>query len=202
MKISKIEPQKRNKTRSTIYINDKFAFGLSNEVILKHDLHEGDELDDDIIKNVLLAQERQKIRDRAFRILRYRRRTVQELKTKLLSLGFEDNLVSDILEEFVQDKTLDDTSFAEAFIADYTKLNPKGNIFIRRELKRRGISGEVIENLIEKREEKLLIEQFIQKKLARFNLKDPRDKRKIIRRLLTRGFTPRVVYDVLNAYEK
>ena len=60
----------------------------------------------------------------------------------------------------------------------------------------------MIENLIEKREEKLLVEDFVQRKLARFNLKDPKDKHKIIQRLLTRGFTPRVVYDVLNEYEK
>ncbi|KPK62539.1 hypothetical protein AMJ83_10515 [candidate division WOR_3 bacterium SM23_42] len=202
MKISKIEPQKRNKTRSTIYINGKFAFGLSNEIVLKYDLNEGGEIDDDLIQNVLLAQERQRIRERAFRILRYRRRTVQELKTRLLRLGFENNLVDDVLEELVQDKTLDDTIFAEAFAADYTKLKPKGNIFIRRELAKRGISTEIIENLIQGRDERFLVEEFIQKKLARFNLKDPKDKRRLIQRLLTRGFTPRIVYEVVNAYEK
>lgn len=202
MKISKIEPQKRNKTRSTIYINGKFAFGLSNEILLKYDLNDGDEIDDDLIQNVLLAQERQRIRERAFRILRYRRRTVKELKARLLRLGFENNLVDDVLEELVQDKTLDDTIFAEAFAADYTKLKPKGNIFIRRELTKKGISEEIIENLIQGRDERFLVEEFIQKKLARFNLKDPKDKRRIIQRLLTRGFTPSVVYEVLNAYAK
>jgi regulatory protein len=202
VKISKIEPQKRNKTRSTIYINGKFAFGLSNEILLKYDLNDGDEIDDDLIQNVLLAQERQRIRERAFRILRYRRRTVKELKARLLRLGFENNLVDDVLEELVQDKTLDDTIFAEAFAADYTKLKPKGNIFIRRELTKKGISEEIIENLIQGRDERFLVEEFIQKKLARFNLKDPKDKRRIIQRLLTRGFTPSVVYEVLNAYAK
>lgn len=202
MKISKIEPQKRNKTRSTIYINGKFAFGLSNEILLKYDLNDGDEIDDDLIQNVLLAQERQRIRERAFRILRYRRRAVKELKARLLRLGFENNLVDDVLEELVQDKTLDDTIFAEAFAADYTKLKPKGNIFIRRELTKKGISEEIIENLIQGRDERFLVEEFIQKKLARFNLKDPKDKRRIIQRLLTRGFTPSVVYEVLNAYAK
>ena len=202
MKISKIEPQKRNKTRSTIYINGKFAFGLSNEIILKYDLNVGDEIDDDLIQNVLLAQERQGIRDRAFRILRYRRRTVQELTTRLLRLGFEISLIKDVLEEFIHDKTLDDEAFAEAFVADYTKLKPKGNIFISRELAKRGISKEITENLIQGRDERCLVEEFIKKKLARFDHKDPTDKRKIIQRLLTRGFTPHVVYEVLNEHEK
>ncbi len=202
MKISKIEPQKRNKTRSTIHINGKFAFGLSNEIVLKYDLHTGDEIDNDLIQNVLLAQERQKVRDRAYRILRYRRRSVQEMRTRLLKLGFEEDLVNEVLDEFIKDSTLDDTNFAEAFAADYTKLKPKGNIFIRRELAKRGISKETIENLIQKRDEKLLVEEFFQKKLAHFDIKDPKDKQKIIQRLLRRGFTPGVVYDVVNAHEK
>jgi regulatory protein len=202
VKISKIEPQKRNKTRSTIHIDGKFAFGLSNEIVLKYDLHTGDEIDDDLIQNVLLAQERQKIRDRAFRILRYRRRTVQELRNRLLKLGFEDNLVNDVLDEFIQDNTLDDTSFAEAFAADYTKLKPKGNIFIKRELAKRGISEETIANLIQKRDERRLVKEFIQKKSTWFDIKDSKDKRKMVQHLLRRGFTPGVVYEVLNAYEK
>lgn len=202
MKISKIEPQKRNKKRSTIFINGNFAFGLSNEIILKYDLHEEDEIDDDLIQNVLLAQERQKIRERAFRILRYRRRTVQEMRTRLLKIGFEENLVNEVLEEFSQDKTLDDTTFAEAFAADYTKLKPKGNIFIKRELAKRGISVEVIEDLIQKRDERRLVKEFIEKKLTRFNIKDLKDKRKMTQHLLRRGFTPGVVYEVLNSYEK
>ena len=202
MKISKIEPQKRNKTRSTIYINGNFAFGLSNEIILKYDLHEEDEIDDDLIQNVLLARERQKIRERAFRILRYRRRTVQELRTRLLKVGFEEKLVNEIIKEFIQDKTLDDVTFAQAFATDYTKLKPKGNIFIKRELAKRGISGEVIEDLMQKRDERSLVEEFVQKKLTRFDIKNLKDKRKMIQHLLRRGFTPGVVYEVINSYEK
>jgi regulatory protein len=124
------------------------------------------------------------------------------MKTRLLKIGFEENLVNDVLDELVQDNTLDDATFAEAFAADYTKLKPKGNIFIRRELAKRGISAETIENLIKQRDEKLLVEEFIEKKLARFDIKNPKEKRKIIQHLLRRGFTPGVVYDVVNAYGK
>jgi regulatory protein len=124
------------------------------------------------------------------------------LRTKLLKIGFEENLVNEILDEFIQDKTLDDTTFAEAFTTDYTKLKPKGNIFIKRELAKRGISDEVIEDLIQKRDERRLVEEFIQKKLTRFDVRDLKDKRKMIQHLLRRGFTPGVVYEVINSYEK
>lgn len=202
MKISKIEPQKKNKKRSTIYINGDFAFGLSNEILLKFDLHEGDPIDENIIQNVLLEQEKQRIRERALRILAYRKRSVEELKTRLMKIGFDKDLVSEIIEGFVRDSVLNDDDFTEAFVADYTTLKPKGNIFISRELAKKGISQQAIQNVLRMRDENQIVKDFLQKKLAHFNLKNPKDRQKVLRRLLSRGFTPRVVYGLLDSHEK
>lgn len=198
MKISKIEPQKKNKNRSTIFIDGKFAFGLSNEIVVKFGLTSGDELDNDLIKNVLLEQEKQKIRGRALRFLHYRKRSVQELTDRLLRIGFDRSLVEGVVKELVADNTLDDRDFAESFIADHTKLKPKGNIFLRRELDKMGVSKELVDRLVRSRDERHVIEDFMDKKLARFKLSDPKDRRAVLRRLLARGFTPGVVYDAVN----
>ena len=202
MKISKIEPQKKNKKRSSVYINGSFAFGLSNEVLLNFDLHEGDQIDDGIIQNILLAQEKQKIRERALRILHYRKRSALELQSRLIKVGFDNNLVQEVIEEFLRDNTLNDENFAESFVADYTNLKPKGNIFISRELAKRGVCQQVIQKVISIRDEKQMVSDFLRKKLAHLRIKNPKDRRKILRRLLSRGFTPGVVYDVLNSYEE
>ena len=202
MKISKIEPQKKNKRRSTIYINGNFAFGLSNEILLKFDLHEGDSIDKDLIENVLLEQEKQRIRERAFRILHYRKRSAEELKTRLMRIGFDLALVEGIINEFIEEKTLNDIDFAESFVADHTNLKPKGNIFISRELKRRGISPETIDKALRLRNETRVVENFFKNKLSHLNIKDPKDRQKALRRLLSRGFTPSVVYSILNSHEK
>jgi regulatory protein len=202
VKISKIEPQKKNKKRSTIYINGDFAFGLSNEILLKFDFHEGDPIDENIIQNVLLEQEKQRIRERALRILAYRKRSVKELKTRLIKIGFDKDLVREIIEEFVSDGALNDDDFTEAFVADYTNLKPKGNIFISRELAKRGISQEAIQSALRMRDENQIVKDFLQKKLSHFNVKNPKDRQKILRRLLSRGFTPSIVYRLLNSHEK
>ncbi len=202
MKISKIEPQKKNKKRSTIYIDGKFAFGISTELLIKFDLHEGDELDNDLIQDVLLAKEKQRIRNRAFRLLHYRNRAIKELKDRLLKIGFDQPLVEEVIDEMVQDRTLDDENFTEAFIADYTKLRTKGNIFIRRELTRKGVASDVIERVIRNRDEKGIVAEYLRAKLSHLDISQPKDRQKVLRRLLTRGFTPSVVYDALNDYEK
>ena len=202
MKISKITPQKKNKKRSTIYIDGQYAFGLSNELVAKFDLHEGSEIEDSLVRDVLLAQEKQKIRDRAFRILHYRMRSVREMKTRLLRLGFDENMVNEIIEEFLSDNTLNDKNFAQAFVADYTNLKPKGNIFINRELLKQGIPPKLIKDLMVSRNEKKLVKNFLHKKLQHFDLEDPKDRQKAIRRLLSRGFTPSVVYEVVSNNEE
>ena len=202
MKISKIEPQKKNKRRSTIFINGKFAFGLSNEILLKFDLHEGDLIERDLIENVLFEQEKQKIRERALRILRYRKRSSGELKTRLMRIGFDTNLVESIIEEFIEDNTLNDNDFAASFVADYTNLKPKGNIFISRELKKRGISPNTVDKALSLRDEDRVVKDFVQKKLSHFDLRKPKDRQKVLRRLLSRGFTPSVVYSILDSHEE
>ena len=202
MKISKITPQKKNKKRSTVYINGDYAFGLSNEIVLKFDLHEGDEIDDAIIKNVLLEQEKQRIRERGLRLLRYRIRSVKELTTRLLRIGFDENLVNEVIDEFTQDNTLNDEEFAAAFVADHTELKPKGDIFIRRELMKKGISAEIIDKMIGTRDEGEIVKGLLRKKLFRFDLNNAKDRQKVLRRLLSRGFTPSVVYDKIRNHEE
>lgn len=202
MKISKIETQKKNKKRSTIYIDGQYAFGLANEIVLKFDLHEGDEITDDLIQNVLLEQERQKIRERAFRLLNYRKRSIQEMKNRLLTIGFDSRLVDEVVAGFVRDQLLDDVTFAQAFVNDYTSLRPKGNIFISRELAKKGIPRKVIEATVRTRDESLIAKDFLRDKLSHLKIDDIKDRQKAIRRLLARGFTPGVVYDVIDNNEK
>lgn len=200
MKISKVEPQKKNKNRCSIYIDGEFRFGLTKELALKYDLKEGDEISDPEIKEILLQEEKEKIRTRAFKILHFRQRSVRELRERLISLGYDTPLVDDVIDELRADNTLNDEQFAQAFINDYTTLKPKGNRFIARELLKRGISKDVVLELINKRDEHTLIKRFIKKKLSNLDKTKPKERQKIIRRLLYHGFTPGTIYDAIQEY--
>ncbi|MEO0216434.1 MAG: RecX family transcriptional regulator, partial [candidate division WOR-3 bacterium] len=65
------------------------------------------------------------------------------------------------------------------------------------ELKKKGIAEEKIKEVINSRDEKRLINELLRTKFKDLNVKNPKDKAKIIRRLISRGFTPGVVYEVL-----
>lgn len=197
MKISRIEVQKRNKKRSSIYINGEFKFGLTNDVIIKYGLKEGDELSEEDIQNLLLVEEKEHIKQRAYRLLRYRNRSIAEMKDRLMRLGYEQDIVEVVVNELIEEGVLNDQKFVQGFVGDYTELKPKGNIFIMNELRKKKIQHSLIESIIKDRDERDIIKKMLQKKFPDYNKKDLKQKAKIVRYFLSRGFTPKAVYEVL-----
>jgi regulatory protein len=198
VKITKIKTQNRNKRRCSIYIDGEFKFGLTQDIVIKYGLHEGDDITENMIELILHHEECNKIRQRAFKILHFRERSTEELKQRLLKVGYESELVDKVIQELVEDKTLDDQRFAQAFLSDYTKLKPRGNRFIARELNKKGIPTATINEILELRDEKPMIRNLLERKLAGLNPHNPKDRAKIIRRLMNRGFSLETIYDVIN----
>lgn len=197
MKISKIEVQKRNKKRVSIFIDGEFKFGLDNGIILKYDLKEGDEITEGQIKNLLFAEEKQRLKQRVYRLLRYRSRSVAEMKERLERMGYDPGIVEDVINELIEEGFLNDQKFVQNFVGEYTNLKPKGNIFILNELKKKKVNEILIEKVLKDRDEKEIIKKILKKRFSNVNIKDPKQKAKIIRYLLNRGFTIQVIYEVL-----
>lgn len=174
---------------------------MSNELIAKLDLYTGRELTQVDMDDLILKKEKEYIMNRALKILRYHDRAVNELRQKLFRLGFEERLATEVVQELVDDNTLDDQRFVREFISDYTKLNPKGNRYIAHELKKRGVAPELIEEAIAARDEKALAREFLDRKFKNLDLNKPKDKQKIYRRMSARGFSPSVIFDLLKGNE-
>ncbi len=198
MKISKIEPQKRHRGRSSIFIDDRFAFGIQNDLLIKYDLKPGDEIDEALLNNVLRAEEKQKIKQRAYRLLNYRERAVKEMRERLLRAGYDRVLVDEVIDELINEGAVDDEKFARDFVSDYTNIKPRGNRFIIQELRKKGVKEDIITRVLKKRDEISLIENFIKQKLSRFDIHNPPERKRVIQRLLNRGFELKKIYEALN----
>jgi regulatory protein len=172
--------------------------GLALDIVTKYDLHEGDQITQEHIDLLLLQEEKSKIRNHAFRLLSYRDRSTREMEQRLIERGYDKNLVNEVIEEFLSDNTLDDERFTRSFVHDYTNVKVKGNVFIQRELRRKGISADTIQAALVSRDERHLILNYIARKMADLDIHDPKQCQKIINRLLSRGFSSAVVYDVIS----
>jgi len=202
VRISKIETQKRHKDRVSVFIDGEFRFGLSKVLALKHDLTEDREITEEEITTVLYQEEKEKIRERAFRLLGFRDRSVQEIRERLLRLGFDAARVEETIAELVRDQTLDDRRFSRAFTDDYTNLKPKGNQYLRRELKHKKVADEIIEEVTAGRDEKSMIRKLLADKLGSLDRRDPKQRQKIVRYLAYRGFGLSAILDVLEGRDE
>ena len=122
MKITDIKPQKYKK-RVNIYVDDKFAFGLSEELKYKYDLKIGDDVDDEFIQDILLAEELTKSINYALKLLTYRQRTEEELVRSLKRKGFDEFYIEKTMEYCKNNNYINDIEFTRSFINDKVNLN-------------------------------------------------------------------------------
>lgn len=147
MKITHLEYQK-NKKRINLYIDNKFAFGIDEELRFKYSIHVGDEISEDFIRDVLKAEEQIKVNNHALRLLSYRQRSEKEIEMALRRKGYEEVNIDHTLDYLKRNKYIDDEYFAKSFIADKQNLNGYGYQRIKFELVKKGISKEIIESYL------------------------------------------------------
>lgn len=197
MIITKIEPQKNDK-RVNVYLNGEFAFGLMMEIQYKYGLKEGMVIDQDFIKEVLLEEEQLKANNTALSYLTHRKRTEIEIIDKLKKKGFEENIIEKTLDYLKNYGLVDDLDYASSFARDKIKLNKQGPQRIKYELYRKGISQEIIEEILKEDDEYPRALELAKKKLPSYK-NDNRDKiyRKLGGFLQRRGYSYDCVSRVL-----
>jgi len=86
--------------------------------------------------------------DVALRALAVRPRSEAELAQRLRQKGVAAEVARDVLARLRALGYLDDQAFAEAWVAQRQRLNPRGTAALRRELQAKGIAPEIIEAVV------------------------------------------------------
>lgn len=196
MKITGIEPQK-NQNRVNIYVDNVFSIGIENELRYKYNLEIGMEIDDDFIKEILDAEEFNKVKNYALRQLSYRQRSEKELYSALRKKGYSEDHIEKVLGFCKEYKYIDDRIFTQSFVADKVNLNKYGPERIRYELNMKGISKELINKYLKiDSDEQYEIAYKLAEKRLNYYKKD--DKTAIYRKLS--GYLQRkgYSYDIVN----
>lgn len=83
-------------------------------------------------------------RDKCYRLLAYRSRTVYELRHRLEQAGFSSAVTEAVLDELQQKKLLDDESFARNWIRRRITAKPVGTGYLWAELQQKGVDRDTI----------------------------------------------------------
>ena len=97
MHITKIERQKKRSSRKSIFIDGSFAFGVSDDILLKFALHEGALLDKGTIEKIVASDHEEAAKQKALRFLAIRPRSKREIRDYLLRKEFSEEIAESIL---------------------------------------------------------------------------------------------------------
>ena len=144
--ITKISKKIKKEGRFNIFLNGKFSFGVSEEVLLNEKLKVGLEIDAAKLEYLKSIIEKDKTMEKVLNFLAYRPRSVFEIKQYLQRKNIEPVYIDEIITKLKRLGYLNDTSFARWYIEQRrsgSKRWGKKKIFMS--LKNLGIENEVIE---------------------------------------------------------
>ena len=102
--ISKIEAQKNNQERCSIFVDGDFLLGVKAELIYEFDLDKGEVLTESTLMELLKQEELLEAKKAAFNLLSYRQRSRKELKERLLRKDYKKQIV--VERNFVQNRNM------------------------------------------------------------------------------------------------
>jgi len=134
----------------------------------------------------------EKFYNKALKFLSFRPRSEKEIIDKLKSKKASEDTIKKIIEKLKEYKFIDDLEFAKAWVNSRIKTNPRGWRLIQSELKLKGISKEIIDNIYDSGKvinELEMAKKLVEKKVPRYrNLSKQKLYQKLGRFLLSKGF--------------
>ena len=182
-------------------LNDEISLSLPESVFVRHNLYKGKELGEEDLLDIRKDGERQIAIDFALKKLR-NRKTTWEIKDLLFKEGIDEDAILAAVDYLQDYGFLNDREYAELYARDKRNLNGYGPVKIRYLLKQKGVDDELIADALEhftQDDEIELVEKIVHKKYVR-NRNLSKEKTKIIRFLLSRGFEYSAIKAVLSQW--
>ncbi len=213
MKITSVEPQKKNKGRFNIFLDGVFGFGADEDTVVKFRLIPGKQLDNSELEVILLETEVGKLMTRVYGLLNIRQRSEKEVRDYFRIKNYEARikgreeisqiLVDKVIETLKQKGFINDEVFAKAWVESRTKK--KGWRVIQSELIQKGIDREIIESIKEQvlsfKDESQTAKNLLEKKAGVWkNLPKLEFRKKALEFLMRRGFDYSTAKDTVDSY--
>jgi regulatory protein len=197
-KITAIKVQKRNPNRVNIYLDGEFSFGLAR--IIAAWLNIGQELDEEKIATLREEDQQEVAYQQALNLIGFRLRTKSEVEAYLRENGSSEELIATIIERLSHSGLVDDRRFAQAWIENRSEFRPRSRRALAYELRRKGVSADVIEQSLEESSpDEELAYQAALKQSRRFReLEWPEFRRKLVDFLARRGFSYSTIAPVVD----
>jgi len=188
-RITAIEPQQKNPQRVNLYLDGEFAFGLA--AVVAAWLRVGQELGEEKIASLKSQDEHEVTYQKALHFLSFRPRSSAEIRQNLSKRGISESLIEETLNRLQSTGQVDDEAFARAWVENRNTFRPRGKPALRMELRRKGLSDEAIQSVLNTQVDEATLAITTARKYARrlIGLEWPEFRQKLGGFLARRGFS-------------
>lgn len=206
--ITRLDSQVNNDDRVSIFLDGEFAFGVHEDLVVRHGLQVGASLTTEEIREIEADEEYVDAKQTALDYLAYKPRTEQEVRRKLQKQDVSRLVIDDVIARLYELEYLDDEAYAHDYAHNRFSSKKYGPVRIRRELEERGVDRHLAETAVDE----LFAEksawgaawEHAEKRWPRLaDEEDPRRRRqKLYRYLRRRGFTSDTIRPILDELER
>lgn len=189
MIITDIKEQTKDNKRVSVFIDNKFAFGITKIDAIYYRLKINDEISQEKYNKIIEENIFIKARDKALKLLGIRARSRKEIEDKLKA-DYSSEVIERVLSLMDKYGYTDDEKFAKAYADDKFKLKGWSNRRIAFELKKKGVSDKIINNLLAESnyDTASAIEKLLLKRLKGKTNIDFKEKQKQFNYLASKGY--------------
>lgn len=188
MTLIRIEVAGRSRRARRLVFDDSSTRVTSAAVVRILSLEAEDLRSRSELEPLLLEAERAAVKERAAMVLGYRDRSVAELVEKLADDGYPQIVVDETVERFSELSLIDDQRFTAGWVRS-RRASGFGDDRIRRELRQKGVSDQIISEAFgELTEETSDQVERASRLLSASRLESQADARRAVSRLLRKGY--------------
>ncbi len=145
--ITDIKEQKRRKDRLSVFVDGRYALGMSRLTLLQAGLRIGLELTQEQLCGLEAEAALEQVVNAATRLLGYRPRSEGEMRSRLRRKGFDEGVVEEAVARLKERGLLDDLAFARFWKENRVAFRPRTKRLLEQELRRKGVAPDVIEEV-------------------------------------------------------
>jgi regulatory protein len=199
--VTRLEPQKKNPQRLNVYLDGEFAFGISRAAAPW--LAEGNKLSQQKINEMQEKDQFEGAYQRAINFLSYRIRSEKEIRQNLTKHEVPESIIERVLDRLRSASLVDDRDFAFQWVENRVRFKPRGKRALSSELFQKGITNEIIEDVLAELNEEELAYDCARSRISRYaGLEEKTFQKKLSDLLTRRGFPYHISKDVIGTLWK
>ena len=147
MELTAAEPRRKGLVQ--LYLDGEEAVKVDREAFLRAGLRPGDQLSDEELHRLILDSDARRAREKALYLLEHRNRSKRELTEKIARTAASWEAAQAAADHMEELGLVDDGAYARDWAREMFLRKRWGAMRVKQELRRKGIDGELIEELLE-----------------------------------------------------